>query len=400
MNRTGPLEGVRVLELGQIAAGPFAGSLLADLGADVVKVESPQGDGMRQWPPLSGNAEDLAYSENFASINRNKRSVVFDLKDPKDVASLLQLCTTADIFLENFRPGVLARLGLDYDSLKVVNPRLIVCSISGYGQTGPYANRGAFDVTVQAMSGLMSVTGEQDGGPVKCGVPIGDFGAGLYAAYTITAALFQRHLTGCGTYIDCSMLGSLIGISALQTSEYFGTGHSAGKLGSAHPRNAPYQAFKASDTYFAIAAGNDRLWREVCDATGMPELASDPEYLTQTLRARNQHKLAAILGKEFSRQPASYWIDSFDQRGIPASPINKYSDVLADPQVTHLGLVHDLELPNGFKTRTTGFPIGIRGFEFRIHRIPPTLGQHTNQVVQEWAAMPSSGLTRGEKTEV
>lgn len=391
MDSRGPLDGVKVLELGQIAAGPFAGSLLADLGADVVKVEGPQGDGMRQWPPLSTNSIGVSFSENFASINRNKRSIVLNLKDPEDIANLHKLCISADILLENFRPGVLDRLGLGYDSLKILNPRLIVCSISGYGQTGPYATRGAFDVTVQAMSGLMSVTGEQDGGPVKCGVPIGDFGAGLYAAYTITAALFQRQTTGRGTYIDCSMLGSLLGISALQTSEYFATGKSAGKLGSAHPRNAPYQAFKASDVYFAVAAGNDRLWREVCDAVGKSDLVYEPDFVDQTLRARNQHKLALILEKEFARHTATYWLQEFDRRGVPASLINEFSDVMEDPQVRHMGIVYDLDLPNGVKTRTTGFPVDMLEFQFKIHRLPPELGQHNDEVAQEWgsSAAPS-----------
>jgi crotonobetainyl-CoA:carnitine CoA-transferase CaiB-like acyl-CoA transferase len=215
----GPLAGVRVLEFGQIAAGPFAGSLLADLGADVVKVENPDGgDGMRGWPPLSENGDGEVFSENFASLNRNKRSIAVDLKDPASLVRLRRLIAASDVIIENFRAGVLRRLGLGYDDLKSSNPRLVYCSISGYGQTGPYADRGAFDVTVQAMSGLMSVTGEEERPPVKCGVPIGDFCAGLYAAYTIAAALLNARSTGCGTFIDCSMLGSLIGVAALQTS--------------------------------------------------------------------------------------------------------------------------------------------------------------------------------------
>ncbi len=228
MTDQSPLDGLRVLELGQIAAGPFTGSLLADLGADVVKIENPNnGDGMRQWPPLTKTETGQdAYSENFASLNRNKRSVSLNLKDPDDIQTLKTLCASADILIENYRPGVLARLDLGYEALRALNPRLIMCSISGYGQTGPYASRGAFDVTVQAMSGLMSVTGEAASGPVKCGVPIGDFSAGLYAAYSILAAVLRRQRTGTGAYIDCSMLGSLIGVSALQTSEYFGTGAS------------------------------------------------------------------------------------------------------------------------------------------------------------------------------
>ncbi len=250
MNKTNnfPLAGVRVLEFGQIAAGPFAGSLMADLGADVVKVERPDGgDGMRSWPPLSSQEDGApVFSENFASLNRNKRSITVDLKNSKSVTRLRELIANCDVVVENFRLGVLARLGLGFETLREANPRLVYCSISGYGQTGPYAKKGAFDVTVQAMSGLMSVTGEPDATPVKCGVPVGDFCAGLYAAYTILARLMQARETGQGGYIDCSMPGSLIGVAALQTSEFFGTGDTPQPLGSAHPRNAPYQAFMAA----------------------------------------------------------------------------------------------------------------------------------------------------------
>jgi succinate--hydroxymethylglutarate CoA-transferase len=389
----GPLEGVRVLEFGQIAAGPFAGSLLADLGADVVKVESPGGgDGMRSWPPLSPNAQGESFSENFASLNRNKRSIALDLKNEQDLARLKGLCRSADVLVENFRPQVLARYGLGYEALAEDNPGLIFCSISGYGQTGPYARRGAFDVTIQAMSGLMSVTGEEQGGPVKCGVPVGDFCAGLYAAYAIASALLQRQSTGRGTHIDCSMLGSLIGISALQTSEYFGTGRSAGRIGSAHPRNAPYQAFRAEDGYFVIAAGNDKLWREVCEAVSQPELAERPEFKTQTLRAQNQTELAEILEAVFRTRPAAHWLAEMDRRGVPASPINQFADVLKDPQVEHLRWVRELELPNGVKTKTTGFPIGIAGYEFEIRRAPPQLGEHTDEVLTEWCPEPAAAV--------
>ncbi len=385
MSKASLLEGVRVLEFGQIAAGPFTGSLLADLGADVVKVERPgTGDGMRQWPPLTANAEGERYSENFASLNRNKRSVAFDLSDSGDLERLSGLCRSADVILENFRPGVMQRKGLGYDDLAADNPGLVFCSISGYGQTGPYSNRGAFDVTVQAISGLMSVTGEDTGGPVKCGVPVGDFGAGLYAAYCIVAALYKRDTTGRGAFIDCSMLGSLVGIAALQTSEYFGTGQPAKRLGSAHPRNAPYQAFRAADDYFVIAAGNDKLWRSVCDVVSMPDLVEDPRFTSQELRAKNQKELEAILEDVFRTGSAAHWIDEMVNHGVPASPINDYSEVVEDEQVRHLGLVRELELPNGVTTRTTGFPVGISGHDFTLYRSPPRLGEHTDEVIAEW----------------
>jgi crotonobetainyl-CoA:carnitine CoA-transferase CaiB-like acyl-CoA transferase len=382
----GPLAGIRVLEFGQIAAGPFASSLLADLGADVVKVENPSGgDGMRGWPPLSTAEDGAAFSENFASVNRNKRSITCDLKDEASLARLADLVSVCDVLIENFRPGVMGRLGLGYEDVRKRHPGIVYCSISGYGQTGPYAERRAFDVTVQAMSGLMSVTGEEGRPPVKCGVPVGDFCAGLYAAYTILAALMQADATGEGSYIDCSMLGSLIGVAALQTSEFFGTGRSGGRLGSAHPRNAPYQAFRASDAYFAIAAGNDALWREVAEAVGLPELTDDPRFATQSDRAHNQKTLADLLEARFAARTAAEWLQEMVRRGVPAAPINNYADILEnDPHVAEMGLVRPLTLPSGVKTRTTAFPVRMSGFEFQIRRPPPRLGEHTGDVFAEW----------------
>ncbi len=386
----GPLAGVRVLEFGQIAAGPFAGSLLADLGADVVKVENPAGgDGMRGWPPLSAKDGGQAFSENFASINRNKRSISVDLKDPAGVARLKDLIGAADVVIENFRAGVLVRLGLGYDALCGRNPRLVYCSISGYGQNGPYAKKGAFDVTVQAMSGLMSVTGEDGRPPVKCGVPIGDFCAGLYAAYTVTAALMQARETGHGAYIDCSMLGSLLGVAALQTSEYFGTGRDGRRLASAHPRNAPYQAYRASDDYFVIAAGNDGLWHQVAEAVDLPELVDDPRFVTQPDRAKNQEALAEILEQRFVARTAREWLEEMDRRGVPCAPINSYTDILTDPQVEAMGLVQPMRLPNGVETRTTAFPVKMSGVTFEIRREPPGLGAHNAEVADEWLGKPS-----------
>ena len=382
---THPLAGVRVLEFGQIAAGPFAGSLLADLGADVVKVERPDGgDGMRSWPPLTSAEDGDVYSENFASLNRNKRSMAVDLKDAASVARLQKLATATDVIVENFRPGVLSRLGLGYETLSGANPKLVYCSISGFGQTGPNQKKGAFDVTVQGYSGLMSVTGEPGGGPVKCGVPVGDFCAGLYAAYTITAKLMQARETGKGGFIDCSMLGGLIGVAALQTSEYFGAGRTPQALGSAHPRNAPYRAFRGSDDYFIIAAGNDRLWAEVAEAVGAPELAKDPRFETQNLRAKNQEAMFALLQPAFEKRTAAYWLEEMDRRGVPCSPINTYSDVLEGEQIAHMELVRELVLPNGVKTRTTAFPIAMTDYAFEVFRAPPELGADTEAVFDDW----------------
>lgn len=388
--RAGPLAGLRVLEFGQIAAGPYVGMLLADLGADVVKVERPDGgDGMRDWPPLMAAeaSEDAPrFSGNFASLNRNKRSIAVDLKDPGDLERLRALCTQADIIVENFRPGVLKRLGLGYEAIAEGNPRIVYCSISGYGQIGPYAKKGAFDVTVQAISGMMSVTGEPDGAPVKCGVPVGDFAAGLYAAYCISAVMRQVAETGRGALIDCSMLGSLLGISALQTSEYFGTGQVPRRLGSAHPRNAPYRGFEAEDGPFVVAAGNQELWRKFCKVTGTEELIADPRFLSQELRARNQGALFDIVQPIFARKPRAFWLTELDAQGIPCASVNSFDAILADPHVAAMGLLHDLTLPNGARTKTVGFPIAIGGFDFTIDRGPPELGAHTEEVAADWLA--------------
>jgi crotonobetainyl-CoA:carnitine CoA-transferase CaiB-like acyl-CoA transferase len=381
----GLLSGLRVLEFGQILAAPFAGSLFADLGADVVKVERPDGgDGMRQWPPLTANNSGATYSENFASINRNKRSIAVDLKDPEQVEHLRKLCDKSDVIIENFRPGVLPRLELGYSHLSQRNPRLVYCSLSGYGQSGPYASKGAFDVTVQAMSGVMSVTGVEGEDPVKCGVPFGDICAGLYGAFCILSAILQCRQSGRGAYIDCSMLGSLLGTAALQTSEYFGTGLAPQRLGTAHPRNAPYQAFRGSDKHFVIAAGNDKLWGEVCDAVGLPDMAGDPRFVTQVLRAKNQGEIAAILQPIFETRGADHWLEELDRRGVPCSPINNYPEILDDPQVNHMGLVTELRLPNGVSTKTVGFPASISGYRFGVYAEPPELGAHNEEVFEDW----------------
>jgi crotonobetainyl-CoA:carnitine CoA-transferase CaiB-like acyl-CoA transferase len=381
-----PLAGVRVLEFGQIVTAPFCSLLLADFGADVVKVENPEGgDGMRQWPPLMQESEGgERFSGNFASLNRNKRSIVADLKDAQQVQRLRELCASADIVLENFRPGVMDRLGLGYEALRERTPRLIYCSLTGYGQTGPYAKKGAFDVTVQAISGVMSVTGEEDGPPVKCGVPVADFTAGLYAAYSSLAAYEQAKRTGQGTHVDCSMLGCMLGISALQISEYFGTGNAPKRLGSAHPRNAPYQGFEARDKPFAIAAGNDKLWGEVCAAVGMPQLKGDARFSTQTLRATHQQALAAILQPHFAQRDAAEWLAEFDRRGVPCAPVNSFADILADEHVAEMGIVHDIELPNGVHTPTLVYPVKLKGYSFETGVRPPRLGEHTEEVYAQW----------------
>ena len=377
MTPSSALTGVTVLEICNVAAGPFCGMLLADMGADVIKIEHPEGgDTLRAWPPITEG-----YSENFASLNRNKRSVTLNLKDPADVALARELAASADVLIENNRPGVMDRLGLGYQALAARNPKLIYCSISAYGQSGPRAQEGGFDLTIQAMSGIMSVTGEQGGAPVKCCVPLADFSAGLYAAYSIAAALRVAEARGQGTHIDVPMLGATLGIAALQTSEFFGSGKDPVKLGSAHPRNAPYQAFRCRDGYFGMAAGNNALWKSVCEVVGKPELFGDERFVNTGLRARNQDALRELLEAEFLREDGQAWLERFRARGVPCAPINSYSQVLEDPQVDHMAWVQPLTLPNGATTRTFGPPVRFGGESSAIRSAPPALGEHNDEVL-------------------
>lgn len=377
-----PLAGIRVLEICNVAAGPFCALLLADLGADVIKLENPgAGDTLRAWPPHTGPENDRL-SENFASLNRNKRSVTLDLKNPDDNAKAKNLIANADVLIENNRPGVMKRLGLDFDSALAINPKLIYCSISAYGQTGPRANEGGFDVTIQAMSGIMSVTGEPDGAPVKCGVPVADFTAGLYGAMSICAQLRAVAQTGKGVHIDVPMMGTSLAIAALQTSEYFGVGKDPVKLGSAHPRNAPYQAFKAKDDYLVMAAGTQALWETVCQILKSPELLKDERFTSTALRAKNQIALKELIEVILQKDTAANWIAQFSQAGVPCCPINQYSAVLNDPQTLAMGWVRPIVMANGQQTKTVINPIKFNGTTAPIERRPPRLGEHNSEIVE------------------
>ncbi len=377
-----PLAGIRVLEICNVAAGPFCALLLADLGADVIKLENPgAGDTLRAWPPHTGPENDRL-SENFASLNRNKRSITLDLKNPDDNAKAKDLIANVDVLIENNRPGVMKRLGLDFDSALAINPKLIYCSISAYGQTGPRANEGGFDVTIQAMSGIMSVTGEPDGAPVKCGVPVADFTAGLYGAMSICAQLRAVAQTGKGVHIDVPMMGTSLAIAALQTSEYFGVGKDPVKLGSAHPRNAPYQAFKAKDDYLVMAAGTQALWETVCQILKSPELLKDERFTSTALRAKNQIALKELIEAILKQDTAANWIAQFSHAGVPCCPINQYSAVLNDPQTLAMGWVQPMVMANGQATKTVINPIKFNGTTAPIERRPPRLGEHNSEIVE------------------
>lgn len=381
--RNGPLAGLKVVEFCQVAAGPFCGMLLADYGADVIKVEPPEGDGMRQWPPVHAG-----YSENFASINRGKRSVALDLKQERDRDLARALVLESDVLIENNRPGVMARLGLGWDWFGPRKPSLVYCSVSAFGQSGPRSAEGGFDLTIQAAAGVMSVTGEPDGPPVKCGVPISDFTAGLYAAFSIVSRIAAVRAGAPGGTIDVPMFATTIAVGALQTSEYFGTGRNPRKLGSAHPRNAPYQAFRARDGYFAIAAGNQKLWQSVCAVVEAPQLCDDARFASTTLRAQNQAALKALLEERFASADAATWLERFRAAGVPSAPINGYAEALADPQAKHLELVRPVTLPGGRATHAVACPVRFDGRAVEVSTALPALGEHTEALRAEFAGKP------------
>jgi crotonobetainyl-CoA:carnitine CoA-transferase CaiB-like acyl-CoA transferase len=379
-----PLSGIKVIEFCQVLAGPFCACLLADMGADVIKVEPPDGDLMRAWPPMVDG-----YSQYFASVNRNKRSVVLDLKSAQGLKAARELALSADVVLENFRPGVMAKFGLDHDSLAKDKPSLVYCSISAFGQTGPRAKEGGFDMTLQAMSGAMSVTGDADGRPAKCGIPIADFTTGLYAAFSVVASLNKVARgqagtdSGKGDFVDVSMLGSMLGIANLQTSELFGTGRDPIRLGSAHPMNAPYAGFSCRDGDIALAAGTNKLWESVCEGIGRTDLLADPRFATPTLRARHQNELRDLLEQTFANFDCAQLLAIFRQRGVPCAPINTYSQVLADPQVAHMGWLESITLPNGIASKTVISPQRMSGERLGVYRNPPALGAHTAEVISD-----------------
>jgi crotonobetainyl-CoA:carnitine CoA-transferase CaiB-like acyl-CoA transferase len=379
-----PLSGIKVIEFCQVLAGPFCGCLLADMGADVIKVEPPDGDLMRAWPPMVNG-----YSQYFASVNRNKRSVVLDLKTPEGLGNARKLALSGDVVIENFRPGVMAKFGLDHASLSKEKPSLVYCSVSAYGQTGPRAKEGGFDMTLQAMSGAMSVTGDADGRPAKCGIPIADFTTGLYAAFSVVASLNKvaRHGGADGDFIDVSMLGSMLGIANLQTSELFGTGHDPVRLGSAHPMNAPYAGFRCRDGDIALAAGTNKLWEAACEGIGRMDLTKDERFTTPTLRAKNQNALRDLLEQTFANFDGAQLLQIFRERGVPCAPINTYSQILADAQVAHMQWVEPVTLPGVNATETPSktviSPQRVSGERLGVYRNPPALGEHTRQVLSE-----------------
>jgi len=378
IKRPSALEGLRVLDVTQVMAGPFAAMMLADLGADVIKIEPPSGDSTRQMPGASGSD-----SPSFNAVNRGKRGVSVDLKSAKGRELVARLAQSADIFVENYRPGVMAAFGLGYDALSASNPRLVYASISGYGQTGPSRHKGGFDLIAQGASGIMSVTGEPGGPPAKAGVPLTDLGAGLFALVGILAALEHRHRTGEGQFVETSLVDAGVALSVWEATEYFAGLGLPTPLGSAHRMLAPYQAFRCEDGYVTIGGGTDRLFLRLCERLGHPEWASLPEFADNATRVRNREALAARIESITAGNTCRHWLTVFDEAGIPCGPINDYAQVLADPQVRARDMVLDVEHPRLGRLRTLGSPLKMSATPTDAARRAPMLGEHTDDVLRE-----------------
>lgn len=390
------LEGIRVLDVTQVMAGPFCAMMLADLGATVIKVEPPAGDSTRQMPGFVG-----ADSPAFNAVNRGKRSIVLDLKTSEGREVFRRLARSSDIVIENYRPGVMTALGLDYAALSPANPRLIYASISGYGQTGPQRGKGGFDLIAQGVAGIMSITGEPGGAPVKAGVPVTDLGAGLFALVGILAALEHRHRTGAGQQVDTSLVDAGVALSVWEATEYFSGIGVPTALGSAHRMNAPYQAIRCADGYITLGAANQRLFRRLCDVLGHAEWGDDPAFADNASRVTHRDALAARIESITLAQPRGHWLSLLEVNDIPCGPINNYAQVFADPQVIAREMVVETDHPTLGHLKTLGSPIKMSATPPDVSRRAPQFGEHTDEVLEEAgfrsaeiAALRQSGAVR------
>jgi len=376
-----PLAGIRVLDVSQVMAGPYCCMMLGDLGADVIKIEPPPGgDSTRHSMGFRLKGQD---SPGFYALNRNKRSIVLDLKNPYDREVFYALVKTADVLVENARPGVAERLGMGYDTLRALNPRLVYASISGFGQTGPWSQRPGFDLIAQAMSGILSATGLPGQEPVKNAIPVGDLGAGLFATVGILGALLGRHSSGVGQYIDASLLEAALGLSIWETTELWGTGRSPTPIGTANRMSAPYQAVKASDGYFVIGAANQKLWLTLLEVMDRAELNDDPRFATNSQRVAHRDALVEALAPSFARQPAQHWIDALLQAGVPAGPIYDYQQGLASDHARAREMVMEIPHPVEGTFKSLGFPMKMRGTPQKVRYPPPLLGEHSAEIRRE-----------------
>ncbi|BAK75295.1 formyl-CoA transferase [Pseudogulbenkiania sp. NH8B] len=377
---SGALSGFKVLDLTRVLAGPWTGQLLADLGAEVIKVERPgQGDDTRQWAPPSLPDGTAAY---FLCANRGKRSVTVDITRPEGQAIVRRLAEEADVLLENYKVGGLKKYGLDYDSLKSLNPRLVYCSITGFGQDGPYAELPGYDYIVQGMSGLMSITGPADGEPHKVGVAVTDLFTGLYAANAVQAALLARSRTGQGQYIDMALFDCSLAMLANVNMNWLIGRTVPPRLGNAHPNIVPYQVFKtAGDGHFILACGNDKQFRAVCQLIGQPQLADDERFASNPARVQYREQLVPMLAEAFRTRGRDEWLKALDKAGVPCGPINNVAEAFADPQIRHRGMEIHLEDSAGQDVPLVGCPIKLSGTPVEYHRAPPKLGADTDEVL-------------------
>jgi len=372
------LEGLRVLDVTQVMAGPYCAMMLADLGATVIKVEPPGGDSTRQMPGASGSD-----SPSFNAVNRGKRSIVLNLKTAEAREVFTRLAQSSDIVVENYRPGVMTSLGLDYQALSAANPRLIYASISGYGQTGPQRGKGGFDLIAQGVAGIMSVTGEAGGSPVKAGIPVTDLGASLFTLIGILAALQHRHRTGAGQQVDTSLVEAGVALSVWEATEYFAGVGVPGALGSAHRMNAPYQAFRCEDGYITIGAANERLFRKLAAVLGHSEWIDDESFADNARRVLNRQALADRIEAITITKPRAHWLSLFESNDIPCGPINDYAQVFADPQILAREMVVETDHPTLGHMRTLGSPIKMSASPPDVSRRAPQLGEHTHEVLAE-----------------
>jgi crotonobetainyl-CoA:carnitine CoA-transferase CaiB-like acyl-CoA transferase len=395
---SGSLSHLRVLDLSRVLAGPWAGQILGDLGAEVIKIERPKsGDDTRSWGPpyLQGADGNVDLSAYFLTANRNKQSLAVDIAHPEGQELIRKLVAESDVILENFKVGGLKRYGLDYDSLKRINPKLIYCSITGFGQDGPYANRPGYDFLIQAMGGLMSITGQPDGepgaGPMKVGVALTDIMTGLYATIGVLAALSHRDRTGEGQYVEAALLDVQVACLANQAMNYLTTGQAPGRMGNAHPNIVPYQDFPTADGNMVLTVGNDEQFARLCDVLGHPEWASDERFATNRARVANRKELIPRLRQATVMRSTQEWVQILERSGVPCGPVNTMDQVFEDPQVLARGMKQSVQHPSLGDVPTVGNPIRLKLTPVSYRTAPPLLGEQSKQVLEKIV-----GLSSGE----